>query len=587
MTKSPRCQPILSIHWILSVLLPVWASCDADRVAERSTADDALALAPCGTGRTCTAGHQCIDRMSGRTACATGPCSVSSQCTDEHVCREGWCIDVAQPPEPDVCPSGSTEGLIGCAPGYAVHVAWRRPLCSVCERTSASDDGGVDGPLPADGGVVPDRLADRTPDASPPEGFLCGEAGRYSDRTNPKRYVDPTHGNDANNGMSWGNAFATLHALERGAIYFVADGDHPAVVLGAAERGGERIFVVRATADDHGSDAGFSLDMADGRAEFGNVTFSTGHWVFDGQQRTGWQSGYGFRVTNLSPSGKILRIDNASTDITLRYVDFENLRGAVPGESTDGIYAPSASDLTLQCSAVRDVGRTVLLLDGSRNVLIEHSYLARNASSPDAHGDGVRFWAADRGIIRYNRIEDIVGTGPIVLAWGNDHVDIYGNVILHTPGFAGAFGTGAIVDISEPGEIGVSNVRIYNNTFLGLRALNAGLLFQLRASDTIDVRNNIWFGCEAHQIGMINVTVHDFNAYGGNVLSSYPEPSEPNGQTLTADPFVDSATGDVHLRLPTEGGQGGLPPEFLVDPDGSTRGADGTVDRGAFEFVSE
>ncbi|MBN1607258.1 MAG: hypothetical protein JW940_11540, partial [Polyangiaceae bacterium] len=58
---------------------------------------------------------------------------------------------------------------------------------------------------------------------------------------------------------------------------------------------------------------------------------------------------------------------------------------------------------------------------------------------------------------------------------------------------------------------------------------------------------------------------------------------EDHVQVLRDDPFQDAPGLDFHLRTPTDSGRT-LDVLYAQDPDGKTRGGDGSWDRGAFEY---
>src|SRR5688572_24390581 len=73
-------------------------------------------------------------------------------------------------------------------------------------------------------------------------------------------------------GSTWSAALEDVPAMpERGAIYFVADGDYGALMLDAPESGAAVITIRKAIAADHGSDDGWDPAYGEGQASFPGV----------------------------------------------------------------------------------------------------------------------------------------------------------------------------------------------------------------------------------------------------------------------------------------------------------------------------
>src|SRR5574337_72794 len=96
-----------------------------------------------------------------------------------------------------------------------------------------------------------------------------------------------------NSGSDWTNAYSTLPStLTRGDTYYVADGSYGSYTFKTAASGSTRIYVKKAIASDHGTDAGWLSSYGDGQAVFtATMIFNTSYWTFDGQTGRG-KSGY-------------------------------------------------------------------------------------------------------------------------------------------------------------------------------------------------------------------------------------------------------------------------------------------------------
>jgi len=406
-------------------------------------------------------------------------------------------------------------------------------------------------------------------------------------------------------GTSWADAYGSFKTAGlndsasqsvRGNIYYIADGSYGGVEFRNAENGSEYITIKKATIEDHGTDIGWENSYGDGQALFGNLTFSSAYWIFDGQTRSDWKAGYGFKATNNSINGKIVRINAGADYITLKYTEFENLRGTDADPADDGLYSPYVTThINIQYTYWHEISRDILLMDNSDDVLVEYSQFTRNNSGVEGkHGQGLRFWGnkvdngSDNITIRYNRIENIVGTGYIVLAWGNDNVKIYGNVFYRSSNDTrGGVGTGVIVDISEPGEIGLSNCRIFNNTFVNINGWNAGIRIKFAASATNYAYNNLWYTSGYKPSGTkTTVSMQDI-INGFNYFSDIERDNgiyKESDQVGSINPLVDWENDDFSLAVPTDSGNDEIGDEFKTDPNGLVRGVDLCLDRGAFEY---
>jgi hypothetical protein len=112
--------------------------------------------------------------------------------------------------------------------------------------------------------------------------------------------------------------------------------------------------------------------------------------------------------------------------------------------------------------------------------------------------------------------------------------------------------------------VSANDVRIYNNTFVGVQNGRCSLRCP-GENEGNEIVNNVWFGL-------------------GDGVGTDCAAGSCEANLLVADPdaFIDVA-GDFRLAAPQPGGLP-LPPPFDVDADGRTRGADGTWDLGAYEF---
>jgi hypothetical protein len=181
--------------------------------------------------------------------------------------------------------------------------------------------------------------------------------------------------------------------------------------------------------------------------------------------------------------------------------------------------------------------------------------------------------------IRYNSLTHCI---IMCIAWHNPRHDaapntkVYGNILQRDGGGNG------VIAIADSLTTYMHDAKIYNNTIID----STGTLFLLCQDDCSgatgnEFKNNlVW-----NSSGTINKSTgtldNDYNSY----LSGTNSPTETNGQIASFNPFVSSGTGNYHLANGTSVTAGlTLASPYTTDPDGLTRGNDGTWDRGAYEF---
>jgi hypothetical protein len=117
-------------------------------------------------------------------------------------------------------------------------------------------------------------------------------------------------------------------------------------------------------------------------------------------------------------------------------------------------------------------------------------------------------------------------------------------------------------------------VKIYGNTFVNM---GGATRIGSDGGSGNEAYNNIFYGPQGVDFATFS---HDFNACGGGTSCS-----EANSQSITDSVFTDYNGLDYRLSMATGKGKA-LPAQFETDLIGSIRGADGTWDIGAYEYVS-
>ena len=363
----------------------------------------------------------------------------------------------------------------------------------------------------------------------------------------------------------------------------------------------------------------------------------TGFYKINGVYRNAnWQGGYGIRVScanKLCTDAVIGAGDQSGPhnihDITLSYIDVDGSHATSDADPSDhGIYWGQTYNVTVDHSYIHDIGVNPLHLRGGTpppdnhladNHLYEYNYIAQYGGTwtgsvrhtEIAMSDGV-----SNMTFRYNYVYN-GGSTAIAHAtpsgsswnagnWKNGPWYIYGNVIAYKQD-ATRCGAGngvfALFDVAFDG-----NVYVFSNTISNIKDGTPGCvsggstgasLFGFLDSTVhfpagggvIYIENNLVWNSRAANGGGVSPTggsiVMDYNAYYDT--SSGNDPGTQT-QSSTGNPFTnwlaDTPGSDFTLLANTTAGvnTNSLVPGNAVDMNGRTRGADGTWDRGAFEF---
>ncbi len=386
---------------------------------------------------------------------------------------------------------------------------------------------------------------------------------------------------------SWSDACDQLTTAEgvvgRDEIIWVADGTYTGATLNVANSGTSLITVKKATIASHGTETGWDNAYGDGQAEFtSGFVFGSDYWVIDGVHRntSNWsqKGGYGFAARSFTAN------DDQTTgicahDVTIRYVD-------IGGPDVGNTYQ---AGLPTPIYIIRWAD----LADGCQNWLVEYNRL--HNAVVHMHLNGVIQWTiqynqieygwgkeAIRGqlqykniVARYNVFKDSCQFNPDdatsactaeIASWGSsgselwDNNEVYGNVFLKT---TSEINTGGNVVLGGNGGSWVgdpaNNCKVYNNTFAGYETGTAGVT--INGGTGNEARNNL---------------AYDIDATWG------VSPNTSSNGEETTNPFVDYGGGNFHLSTAIAGTS--LSSPYNVDLDGVTRGADGTFDRGAYEY---
>jgi len=377
------------------------------------------------------------------------------------------------------------------------------------------------------------------------------------------------------NCSDWTNACDQLTTAEaaasRGDTIYVADGSYGGITFDVAESGTSIVTIKKATVAAHGTDTGWQDAYGDGQATIGLITINTGYLTIDGVTRnaTNWKdsTSYGFVLNGGVSDSNAVYTGNTEnpSNVTVAYC---YIPGA--GTSTLGnrlIYAVYwGAGTHIHHNLLSQAGQNHIRFGATSNVTVEYNYFDTNYSEADAHGESIQTTSgADNGVVRYNYFENTAGTGCIVLNSVQDW-KIYGNVFLDI-----ASASNGIIGVTS-GET-ADNVLVYNNTFA-----DSPTTFGCVAGGTCtnwDFQNNIIVGATTGPTFSDGFTVNSYNASDSSSFGT-------NFQTISTGVFVGYSENNFRLSSATTAGA--TLTGYAADLLGNTRGADGTWDRGAYEF---
>lgn len=391
----------------------------------------------------------------------------------------------------------------------------------------------------------------------------------------------------------WNNAFDQLSSAEaaaaRGDTIYVADGSYSGVTFNTANSGTTRIIVQKATVASHGTSTGWSDAYGDGQAVFSSsLVMGSGYWTIDGATGGGpsdWEcSNCGFYV-NGSIDDPSPNSDQNADSIIIRHIDIDG--GSVTAESgVHCVILDNQNDFLMEYFFCHDIGEDVWKIRYTNsNITIQYGKVARSYQSAGAHGDLFEVPAGNVGgtfLVRWNYFEDVVGSylfGVHEFSTVDDY-EVYGN-ILHFKNKGSDTGNGTVGSLSGCSSCGWT-IAFCNNTIAGtFSATNLGVNADDGGTFAGTFRSNLWYEASdgGYSFGYGGLTQSHNSHYN---MASVAGTSNENP---TGNPFTAISSNDLSLTgATTAGDTTGCPSGNSVDMFGTTRGADGTLDRGAIEF---
>jgi len=351
---------------------------------------------------------------------------------------------------------------------------------------------------------------------------------------------------------------------------------------------------------------------------------------------------YGFYFKSAGDMFGFIRADAgqcsnvAITGFTFQYFEINGVEAdSISGSSAaTGLYLGSPSsggsavnNLSFSHFYLHDAFGPIGAEGNMTGLTLSYAWVYTNFGDAASHSQGIEASknsnsVAVNDLTVYDTVwKNIQGTGFIVcLSGGCDGWKIYNNIFYYSSNWdsvcehgdttatcsvGGVFRDGGA---SNPGV--VTNGVFYGNTISGIHikpghpgAIDAGVSLLNTSSTGNTAENNLSFNCQnadifadntAGSYHYLNVT-HDYNTFintdysaGEMTLASHDFQDSTYELQGAADPFVSDATGNFNLSSETVDAHlndgTSLAAPYNVDFAGIARGADGTWERGAFEF---
>lgn len=433
-------------------------------------------------------------------------------------------------------------------------------------------------------------------------------------------YVNDTGSGD---GSSWASPYGSLPVnLERGAVYFVADGNYGGRTFNDAESGSQWIIIRKAIGSDHGcqeyvsdSACGWSSAYGDGQAIFtGTMDFDTSYYAIEGQVRNenNWQDtdSYGIRFKSnwidASFSRGVGLEQSGKSHYNFSHIDFSerNSKGGEPvafGEKTARAFMINGvSDVLISHSHIHHFMTPIKTVNALR-LTVEYSHIGPNQlrTSSD-HTEAISGQDGDYFVIRHNILEDIMNSAFIFgdintnAVYDTDYWEIYGNTFWHNPSTGWNGQASYTIQAGQKSAHTANNWKVYNNNFVNTEGY--AIAIQLGGSGN-QVFNNLGY-LPLSDTGGENPTDIQFPgtynwclSLNGETQCAARSQSQTGSVQGSDDPFMDWRNGDFRLNpdatglLPIDAGNPNPGPGFdPIDRFGNVRGADGRWDIGAYEF---
>ncbi|MBZ5644950.1 MAG: right-handed parallel beta-helix repeat-containing protein [Acidobacteriia bacterium] len=366
----------------------------------------------------------------------------------------------------------------------------------------------------------------------------------------------------------------------------------PAAAAGWSASFDSQVIVTNTTANNKGSNCSAGDVLCFNSSSMGNFTYWDGRVDSGISLRTSNISGLS-PTNNTTPGQSALDLGTfpgnngtgSNHDITFTNIDFAGPAGAATftHASYDAavmVRMVTANVLITNCR-IHGANNNVWL-DLSSGVIFEHTKFYDNVASGSSagHPNMVQYAGNSNITFRYNDWSNWNTEG--LMSWtSGGSLFVYGNVFHDA--FNGAFPS--VIQAQAP----TGPLFFYNNTIANV---NGYCVFRPNSPNDwksgSQARNNIYWNSavcaqDAPADSDYDAVFNDSTASVGAGDTLTVTQIEAHASTLPASPFVNAAAGNFQLLADTPAGFT-LAAPYNVDEFGTTRGANGVWDRGAFQL---
>jgi hypothetical protein len=374
----------------------------------------------------------------------------------------------------------------------------------------------------------------------------------------------------------------------------------------------------------------YGVDIAScsttGGTETVNLASSiTGTWV-EGDKVDVYADALGSSGSNTSPrdvpihivTGTQITVSNTYTGTATCVLTSKSYVALAFSTGTALVTRSPASNVVFADNYVHELASPILS-SSCTSCSFKRNYFARDHSTPNWHTNIFQGPALNNSTIAQNIVEDPTGTGTVTPTCGGSSCNwdgdaIYSNLIFCTQAADANLASSTAspqcnaIEISDDeGANSVTNTVVYGNTLVWRGSTSVALckIHFLSTSSTGNlIENNLYYCPNTAALSVyagVGGTVSYNTVFGSQNNNLVPEtgsnyymcpPTSSNCTDKVAfvDPFVDSSDSgkDFHLSSETVdphlNAGVALAPPYNVDLVGITRGADGTWERGVYEF---
>ncbi|HET6585593.1 MAG TPA: right-handed parallel beta-helix repeat-containing protein [Nannocystaceae bacterium] len=271
-------------------------------------------------------------------------------------------------------------------------------------------------------------------------------------------------------GADWADALAELpETLERGRVYFVAAGSYAGATIDDPAAGTATIRVLRATADDHGTDDGWEPAFGEGLAELGPIVLAAPFVELDGRGA--------LRIVGTFESTVV---EIQASDVTLRGCDLDGNFTMSKGQQTDGACTGlnvAGDGVVVANNLIHGIADDGVSITGSSGVSFRgntvhalHGCGTDGGCGPcyNGHSDGLEIYDLVDSEIVGNVIYDVASTAALFFGNWADELgggpDEYCENILLANNIFYSPQTGFVAYLED-----VRGVQVYSNVMWGFR----------------------------------------------------------------------------------------------------------------------